>query len=73
MNRLLIVVEDFEYPNDARSYAVIGPGRVSQGGLVLADRPDQKRLRTFVWTENKKELYVPHLVKGYGAPPWSQA
>ncbi len=49
MNRHLIVVEEFECPNDPRGYVVLlllfALGRVSQGKLVLGEGPDEKHFK----------------------------
>lgn len=36
------------------------PSRVSHDRLVLGDDPDKEPVTTLIWTENSRELDVPH-------------
>lgn len=46
----------------------VTPGGVSQGKLLLGDRPDKEQFRLLVWTEVNKELNVPRSDVGYQCP-----
>ena len=63
LNRHLTVVEEFEYPNDPRSYVVGGsfaPGRVSHGRLVLGEGSDKERFKSpFMMSDDMSQSTRP--------------